>query len=249
MNNTYFETKNTELPRPKSWMPGPVAPWALLNLNNRSLSLDMVQNYLESQRSKDVELEAAFVKSSEEPAVEDVVAKERPSAVLVPFITTDNKTIESVIVTTRTMTVNSHKGQVSFPGGRIEEGDENELQAALREAKEEINLEPQVVKIIGQSSLTQTRSKFSKITPFVGVINKADLGELIPSNEEVETIHIVNVDQLFAPDNYSSEVWDFGEISPTIHIYRVHDNNDQPVFIWGATAHILTDILHCLESS
>ena len=119
----------------------------------------------------------------------------------------------------------------------------------LREAKEEINLDPSVVKIIGQSSLTQTRSKLSQITPFVGVINEADLGELIPSNEEVETIHIVNIGQLLAPDNYSSEVWDFGEITATIHMYRVFDINNQPVFIWGATAHILTGILHCLSES
>lgn len=244
----FFEGKYSSLPRPNSWMPGPTSHWAHLDPKDRTLDLEKVISSLEKRIQTQDSL-AAFVDSSKDPFPEDETLFQKPSAVLVPFITTDGRTIDSVILTTRTMTVNSHKGEVSFPGGRVEERDGDAISAALRETKEEVNLDPDLFKILGTSSLTQTRSRLSSITPVIGLINADKLSALSPSNEEVEQIHIVEISQLVAPDAYSSEVWDFGEISPTIHIYRVFDSIGQPVFIWGATAHILTDVLHCLVNN
>ena len=226
-------------------MPGPFASWAAIDPKERIITIELLQNFLQSQIVKRESLDVPFVVSSQEARIDEAV--EKPAAVLVPLITIDEITIDSILVTTRTMSVNSHKGQVSFPGGRIEEIDKDNVQTALRETQEEVGLVPGIFKVLGESNIAQTRSRSSSITPIVAVANAADIPKDFEENEEVQSVHIIKLEQLLKPDNYSSEIWDFGETSPTIHIYRVFDDQDKPVFIWGATAHMITDLLHCLS--
>jgi 8-oxo-dGTP pyrophosphatase MutT (NUDIX family) len=91
------------------------------------------------------------------------------AAVLVPLIWENDEW--HILYTRRTDRVESHKGQVSFPGGACDEGETTPEQTALREAEEEIGLNPQHVKVLGRLANMITISNF-RVTPVVGVITK-----------------------------------------------------------------------------
>ncbi|MDB5672392.1 MAG: CoA pyrophosphatase, partial [Alphaproteobacteria bacterium] len=89
-----------------------------------------------------------------------------PAAVLVPVVDRPEPT---VILTERPMTMRKHPGQISFPGGRIDPGDDGPIAAALREAHEEIGLPPACVEVIGIADVYRTITGF-QVTPIVGVL-------------------------------------------------------------------------------
>ena len=91
-----------------------------------------------------------------------------PAAVLVPLI--DHRDGISVLLTQRTAHLTAHAGQISFPGGRIEDVDPDALAAALRETEEEIGLARERVSVIGRLDTYVTGTGF-EIAPFVGVID------------------------------------------------------------------------------
>ena len=76
-----------------------------------------------------------------------VPAEPQPAAVLVPII--DRPDVPLLLLTTRAGHLRQHAGQISFPGGRVESGDEDIVRAALRETREEIGIEPQFVEPLG----------------------------------------------------------------------------------------------------
>src|SRR3954468_9596127 len=87
-----------------------------------------------------------------------------PAAVLVAIVERPEPT---VILTLRPETMRKHPGQISFPGGRIDPGDDGPIAAALREAEEEIGLPPDAVEIIGLADVYRTVTGF-EVTPVVG---------------------------------------------------------------------------------
>jgi 8-oxo-dGTP pyrophosphatase MutT (NUDIX family) len=89
-----------------------------------------------------------------------------PAAVLVPIVDRPDPT---VILTLRPETMRKHPGQVSFPGGRIDPGDDGPIAAALREAEEEIALDPAAVDVIGLADRYLTVTGF-EVTPVVAVV-------------------------------------------------------------------------------
>ena len=89
------------------------------------------------------------------------------AAVLVPMVWYDDEW--HLLFTRRTDTVESHKGQVSFPGGACDEGETTPEQTALREAEEEIGLNPNEVKVLGKLSTLITITYF-RVTPVIGVV-------------------------------------------------------------------------------
>src|SRR6266498_1780702 len=91
----------------------------------------------------------------------------RCAAVLVPLIFHENEW--HLLFTRRTDRVESHKGQVSFPGGASDEGETTPEQTALREADEEIGMKPADVQVLGRLSQLITISSF-RVTPIVGII-------------------------------------------------------------------------------
>src|SRR5262249_19826066 len=91
------------------------------------------------------------------------VAATRPAAVLVPVV---DRPEPGVILTMRTSELTSHAGQIAFPGGKIERSDDGPLAAALREANEEIGLDPSLVEPIGYLDVYLTFSGF-RILPVV----------------------------------------------------------------------------------
>lgn len=157
----------------------------------------------------------------------------RPSAVLCPLFEEGREA--RVILTRRSSALRSHTGQVSFPGGRMDEG-EPALAAALREAAEEIGLDPAVCEVLGELSPLVTISSGAAITPFVGVLPGRP--ELTPNPAEVERIFDVALSELMAPDVYHEEVWPMPGGDRSMYVFELDGDT-----VWGATARMLTELL------
>ena len=172
------------------------------------------------------------------------------AAVLVPFYERDDETW--VVFIKRPETMSSHRGEIAFPGGKFETGVDPDLRAtALREAHEEIGLDPTLVEIVARLDGIGTVASRFTITPFVGFLTGRP--QLTPSPGEVTRILEVPLSELLDPDVYREEHWDVGtrEREPgdlargafDVHFYDLEDET-----VWGATARILTTFLAYLVS-
>jgi 8-oxo-dGTP pyrophosphatase MutT (NUDIX family) len=152
------------------------------------------------------------------------------AAVLVPIT---DRTRPGVILTQRTETLRKHAGQVAFPGGRVDLG-EDTITAALREADEEIALPPAAVEVIGIADRYRTGTGYS-ITPIIGVI-PPDL-PLVPSEAEVASVFEVPLDYLLDPENHvaASAMWEGRE-------RRYYEIPWEGRRIWGATAGMIVNL-------
>lgn len=158
----------------------------------------------------------------------------RPAAVLVPI--QERADGDYLVLTQRTETVNSHKGQVAFPGGRIDSHDSGALAAALRESHEEIGIEPRHVRILGQ--LDQVTAGYNYVvTPFVGVIPFPYEFRLNPA--ETTAVFSVPISALLEPGCFRAESRSYSSSRPG-PIYHFHY---QSWDIWGATARIISQLL------
>jgi 8-oxo-dGTP pyrophosphatase MutT (NUDIX family) len=136
---------------------------------------------------------------SEAPVSEQVRQNATPSAVLVPIVQYGD---ELKLLLTRRHHEISYPGQLCFPGGRADPGDRNAHATALREAKEEIGLSPDRVRILGSLGEYYTQSGF-RITPVVGVV--APPLNLVASPSEVSEILEVPLSILTQARNY--RIW------------------------------------------
>jgi 8-oxo-dGTP pyrophosphatase MutT (NUDIX family) len=141
-----------------------------------------------------------------------------------------------LVLTRRSSKLRSHAHQVSFPGGRIDPG-ERPLQAALREAQEEVGLDPASVRILGELSQLCTVANPAPITPFVAAIPGRPM--LIPNPAEVERAFTVPLVELIEPEVYHEEVWAFPDGSErSMHFFELIGDT-----VWGATARMLRELL------
>ncbi|GAB77044.1 NUDIX domain-containing protein [Austwickia chelonae] len=141
---------------------------------------------------------------------------------------------EDVVLTQRTAHLRSHAGQVSFPGGRIDPDDDGPVGAALREAHEEIGLDPSGVEILGELPELFLSASNSSVTPVLGWWERPT-PVYAHSAEEVERVVRVPVAELTTPRNRFTAVHPSGYRSPA---YTVDG-----LFIWGFTAALLTATL------
>lgn len=144
-----------------------------------------------------------------------------------------------VLLTRRASHLRRNQGEVAFPGGRLEEG-ETSVEAALREAFEEVALEPSSVEIVGELAPLSTISKPSFIQPVVGILSGRPTVRANP--DEVSEIFDVGLSELAAPGVFREETWAAPDGS-SLPIY-FYDVCDPPV--WGATAKVLKELLDLL---
>jgi 8-oxo-dGTP pyrophosphatase MutT (NUDIX family) len=158
-----------------------------------------------------------------------------PAAVL---IAVTDRAEPGVILTQRTETMRKHAGQIAFPGGRIDPG-EDIVTAALREAEEEIALPRERVTVIGQADTYRTVTGF-QVTPVIGVI-PPDL-MLHPSEAEVANVFEVPLEFLLDSGNHveASVEWQGHER----HYYEIIWNDRR---IWGATAAMIVNLRRRLQ--
>jgi 8-oxo-dGTP pyrophosphatase MutT (NUDIX family) len=210
-----------QIPQPPGARPGDRAPWADVPPDERrGITLAHVRSALDRVG----QLEPI-------PAPFGRVA----AAVLIPMFEEDGEA--RVVLTRRASHLRTHRGEVSFPGGRIEP-EETPLSAALRESVEEIGLDPSPVEILGQLRPLATVSSSSSITPFVGVVPHRP--ELRANPAEVEHVFDVSVAELLADDVFREELWsrDGGITFFPVFFFDLPDD-----IVWGATARILHELL------
>jgi 8-oxo-dGTP pyrophosphatase MutT (NUDIX family) len=158
------------------------------------------------------------------------------AAVLVPIFGAPER--PGLVFTERGANLRRHAGEISFPGGRRDHPEEPLLETALREAEEEVGLDPAGVEVIGALPPIGTFVTNFKVHPFVGLIE--DELELRPSPEEVESILHVHIDALREGQGMRRLVRrGIPFRTPTFEVER-H-------LIWGATARIVEELLRRLD--
>ncbi len=160
------------------------------------------------------------------------------SAVLVPLFEEDGQV--RVLLTRRSAELRTHRGQVSFPGGRIDPG-EDAAAGALREANEEIGIDPAVVDVVGWLHPLYTLNA-ALILPVVGVLARRPV--TVPNPSEVARVFDVPLAELVADDVYRSDVWDpyatWSLDGPELRELWFFDVEGERV--WGATARMLHEL-------
>ncbi len=156
-----------------------------------------------------------------------------PAAVLFPFYFKEGQPY--LLFTKRTDLVEHHKGQISLPGGRKDEQDPNLLQTALRETEEEIGLNPQDIRILGQTDRFLTNTSYF-ITPFVGLIPYPY--EFTLSTSEIEYLIEVPFLHLLDDNNFEIKRYSKDGINWVLHYYYFNHE-----VIWGVTGFLLSNLL------
>ncbi len=161
-----------------------------------------------------------------------------PAAVLVLIYPRDG--VEHVLLTERSSTVEHHKGQISFPGGSVDEVDVDAEATALRETLEEVGLAADGIEILGRLDDHRTGTNFL-ITPVVALLEEAPAG-FVPSPHEVAAVWEVPLAALLDPANFLEEPRERDGVAFTSPAYIIEGRR-----IWGVTAQILTRLLDCLR--
>lgn len=220
MNGGEPEPFVQRIPRPDAARPGESAPWTgwWRGAGRPRVTLDEVRR--------------AVTGHPDLPDFGDDVGPN--SAVLAAVWEEDGEA--RVLLTRRTPWLRSHSGQVAFPGGRVEEG-ETLVDAALREAAEEVGLDPSTVEIIGPLSRMHTISSGAGIYPFVGVL-PAGRPATEANPDEVDRVFDVALGALMADGVFHEEIWGIAETERPIYFFDLAGET-----VWGATARMLYELL------
>jgi 8-oxo-dGTP pyrophosphatase MutT (NUDIX family) len=161
----------------------------------------------------------------------EIIAREqpvRPAAVLIPVVDHDEPT---VLLTQRSAHLNEHAGQIAFPGGKIDATDRSPLDAALREAEEEVGLDRSFVDPIGYLDLYGTGFGF-RILPTVARVKPGF--KLTINHSEVDDAFEVPLSFLMNPANHQLHSKEFRGMERSYYAMPFAER-----YIWGATAGIL----------
>jgi 8-oxo-dGTP pyrophosphatase MutT (NUDIX family) len=140
----------------------------------------------------------------------------------------------------RSLRMARNPGEIAFPGGRIDPG-EAPLDAALREADEEIGIAPELVEAIGHLSPVDRPRAPTAILPYVGLLQEPP--QLSPNAGEVDEVITVSVLALLADGVYWEEMWNPAGIGPIVMPFFSDEAILGDDLIWGASARMLTDLL------
>ena len=174
-----------------------------------------------------------------EPTPRETLANRRnAAAVLVPLFEREGEM--HVVYIRRSDHVESHRGQVAFPGGRVDPVDRTLLDAALREAHEEVNIPPAEVQVLGAFPVAQTTTSGIVVAPFVGAI-PATLA-LKPDPHEVAEIFDVPLSALRSPRYRGDYEWTMNGGSRKFPAILYGGQT-----IWGLTLRITLNLLELLE--
>jgi len=213
-----------KIPRPESWHLGAPAPWE--GIERRAFTLESLESAISGYNSR---------------TLTDETKEQRRSAVLIPIYCSAQDELH-VILTRRSAMMKHHTHEVSFPGGNQEPEDQDLWATAIREAHEEIGLNPELPRFVGTLDSFVTVGSNSLVTPFVGILDTVPALEADPI--EVEEIIDVPLAELLNPDIYREEIWQWqdGKSRPVFFFELIGDT------VWGATASMLRQFLLVLLS-
>ncbi len=161
------------------------------------------------------------------------------AAVLVPLV--DRQDGLTVLLTKRADHLHDHAGQVSFPGGRIDDADADAVAAALREAEEEVGLPRDRVEIVGRLDTYITRTGF-EVTPVIGLVDPPPA--FAPDPFEVAEVFEVPLAFIAEPGNAQRQSREFQGRTRYFYVFPW-----QSYYIWGATAGMLVNLADVLRGS
>jgi 8-oxo-dGTP pyrophosphatase MutT (NUDIX family) len=161
----------------------------------------------------------------------EIIAREQPIRAAAVLVGVVDHPVPSVLLTQRAAHLNDHAGQISFPGGKIDATDASPLEAALREAEEEIGLERQFIDPIGYLDLYGTSFGF-RILPAVARIRPGF--SLRINQAEVDDAFEVPLPFLMDPTNHQMHSKEFRGVQRNFYAMPYEER-----YIWGATAGIL----------
>lgn len=173
----------------------------------------------------------------------------RDAAVLLLFAASNDSLLDpEILITQRTDSVRSHKGQMAFPGGvsepeEVAEGVRGQVRTAIRETHEEVGIPPSAVDVLGSLPRLTTISDY-RVTPVVGLLRQPF--EEFPfqlNREEIAQAFWVKLATLMTPGVYRAEHVRVGEIDYPIHVYQVGKHR-----IWGATGAMIKNLLDRLHT-
>jgi 8-oxo-dGTP pyrophosphatase MutT (NUDIX family) len=208
-------------------------------LRPRPVTISSVEFFKRSRARLDFDVPAGLIDPNIVPKTGDegndrmleIVAREqpvRPAAVLIPVVDHPDPT---VLLTQRSPHLNNHAGQISFPGGKIDATDASPLDAALREAEEEVGLTREFVEPIGYLDLYGTAFGF-RILPTVARVKPGFKLKLNAS--EVDDAFEVPLAFLMNPENHQIHSKEFRGMERSYYAMPFAER-----YIWGATAGIL----------
>ncbi len=224
------------IPRPEQWREGRPAPWLRRDDPTRADEALVAPSALGSSHVRDT---FPPTRTGTPSPVETSGAA--PSAVLIAFFEDDvgGRGGElHVLLTRRAWGLRTHRGEVSFPGGRCDLG-ETAAQAAVREAWEETSLDPDTVEVLGELDHLTTVTRRAYIVPVVGVL--AGRPELTANPAEVDEVLLVPVSELMSPEVFREERWGSDDLHRPVYFFELHGDT-----VWGATAAMLRQALALL---
>jgi 8-oxo-dGTP pyrophosphatase MutT (NUDIX family) len=168
----------------------------------------------------------------------------QPAAVLIPLLL-DRSTWKMLFIKRTQQQSDRHSGQIAFPGGRTEPGDEGLLETALRETMEEIGLDPDDIRVLGQSCPINTVTDY-QVSPFVGLLPWPYRLKLSPI--EVEKTILVPLEWLNDPVNREVKSWRSSAV-PERDLPVIFFNEFEGEVLWGATARIVVDFLQIIQEA
>ena len=200
-----------------------------------ALTAALLQERLAGTRAPEDPLDVVLPSGAENwpTTVRERIARTlRVAGVLIPVI--ERGASLSVLLTQRSADLKHHAGQVSFPGGRMEEHDSDVVETALRETHEEVGIPPQAIAVVGYLPPMPTVTGYA-VTPVVGLL--ADDVSLQIDRTEVEYTFEVPLSFLLDSRNELALEREYlGRRIPTVEFHYEGER------IWGATAHILVEL-------
>lgn len=219
------------IPRPPDAEAGGPGPWQRLPQDwQRGVNLGRLRLAF---RAGDTGQDRRHLEGPVWPGVPLTGEDRAPAAVLVVVFEESGEA--EVVLTRRSSELRTHTGEISFPGGRLEPG-ETPAEAALREAKEEVGLDPAGVEVLGSLAPLSTASSRTALVPVVGLMEGRPV--LLPNPAEVARAFTVRLAKLMSSSVYHRERWGKGSASRDVHFFELPGET-----VWGATAKVLVELL------
>ena len=206
------------IPRPKSWRLGGSPPW--FGFQDRKIEIPRVVEALTNRVPTGIRGRIP-------------TGEERDAAVLVGIYDEHDP---HLILTRRSQNLSSHRHEVSFPGGRVEDSDRDLWETACRESNEEIGIQTEELKPLGRLDPIVTVGSRSLIHPFVAILPEKP--NLEPNAFEVEKILHVPLSELLLDEVWREEEWELPNGWVSITFFELEGDT-----VWGATALMIRQLL------